>query len=274
MKAVEVRDAVRNHYATIAKQLPAKSSSCGCAPSCCSPNGRAIDVEDDSYSAQIGYTPEERAAVPVGTDMGLGCGNPQVIAALKEGEVVVDLGSGGGLDCFLAAQKVGPTGRVIGVDMTPEMINRARRNVQKSGVKELKEIVEFRLGEIEKMPIDDNVADVVISNCVINLSPEKENVFAEIFRVLKAGGRVAVSDVVALQEMPADLKQHTLALSGCVSGASAVDDLQKMMRDAGFIDINIDVDPKSHEFIASWIPEFSAEKYIASAKITARKPDA
>ena len=203
----EIRKVVRKGYAKIAKQ----DSSC-CAPvkSCCGSTDLAQDI-----SRNIGYTEEELKAVPEGANLGLGCGNPIALASLKEGETVLDLGSGAGFDCFLAASRIGGKGRVIGVDMTPEMVEKARENARKVNSAN----VEFRLGEIENLPVADNSVDVVISNCVINLSPEKGRVFTETLRVLKPGGRLMISDIVLLKELPDVLRNSIEAYVGCLSGA-------------------------------------------------------
>ncbi len=210
----------------------------------------------------------ELAAVPDGANLGLGCGNPQAIAAMQPGEVILDLGSGAGFDCFLAAQQVGPTGRVIGVDMTHEMLAKARENAAKVGATN----VEFRLGELEHLPVADNTVDVAISNCVINLVPDKAQVFRETFRVLKPGGRVAISDVVNKTPLSAELKTDTALLCGCVAGAAPVDELSGWLRDAGFVDIEITPKPESREVIATWAPGRGIEDYVVSAMIEARKP--
>jgi SAM-dependent methyltransferase len=216
----------------------------------------------------MGYSPEELAAAPEGADLGLGCGNPQAIAALRSGETVLDLGSGGGFDCFLAAKRVGKTGQVIGVDMTPEMVAKARRNARKVEAAN----VEFRLGEIEHLPVADASVDVILSNCVINLSPDKSAVFREAFRVLKAGGRLAIADVVAVKDMPPELAQSLEAMTGCVSGSSPVVELETLLRQAGFEDVRIEPKPESGAIIAQCMP--GAEAYVASASIEARKPGA
>jgi arsenite methyltransferase len=219
-------------------------------------------------SLKLGYTEEELAAVPDGANLGLGCGNPQAIAALKPGEVVVDLGSGAGFDCFLAARAVGPQGAVIGVDMTPEMVAKARENARKAGHAN----VEFRLGEIEHLPIADGVADVIISNCVINLAPDKPAVYREAFRVLRPGGRLAVSDVVATAELPQEWLADMQLLSACIAGAARVDEVEGMLREAGFVDIDIRAKEDSREFIREWEPGHKLEDYVLSAAMTAAKP--
>ncbi|MCK5166124.1 MAG: arsenite methyltransferase, partial [Rhodospirillaceae bacterium] len=219
-------------------------------------------------SAFFGYSKAEMDLVPEGANLGLGCGNPQAIAEMVAGEVVIDLGAGAGFDAFLASGKVGAGGRVIGIDMTHEMLSKARANAVKGGYKN----VEFRLGEIEYMPIADNSGDVIISNCVINLSPNKEQVFKEAFRVLKPGGRVAVSDVVATADFPDEIANDMELLSGCVSGASPVSDIEKWLSDAGFEKISVDVKEESREGIKDWAPGRGIENYVASAVITAKKP--
>ncbi len=227
MKETEVKKAVREGYAAIAR---GKRSCCGPVSSCCSEAGLAQTV-----SRNVGYNDEELASVPEGANLGLGCGNPVALASLVEGEVVLDLGSGAGFDCFLAANRVGKKGKVIGVDMTPEMIEKARENAEKGGY----ENVEFRLGEIENMPVADNSVDVVISNCVINLSPDKSRVFSEAFRVLKPGGRLMVSDIVLLKELPEFVQNSISAYVGCISGAMVKDRYLETIRGAGFHEVRI-----------------------------------
>lgn len=253
----EVRNMVREQYGKVAEI----GASAGCAPSCCSaPNAAS--------SLQLGYSSEELASLPDGADMGLGCGNPQAIAALKAGETALDLGSGGGFDCFLAAKQVGPTGRAIGVDMTAQMVDKARKNAQKAGATN----VEFRLGEIERLPVADGEVDVILSNCVINLSPNKPRVFAEAYRVLRPGGRLAISDVVMLKPVPPELQAKAEALIGCVSGAATVEELRRALADAGFADVRVTPRPESRAFISQWLPGSGAEDYVASATIEATKP--
>lgn len=227
MKPEEIKKVVREGYAKIAKQ---GSSCCALVDSCCGGADLAEDI-----SKEIGYSEEDIKIVPEGANLGLGCGNPVAIASLKEGEIVLDLGSGAGFDCFLAADKVGKSGRVIGVDMTPEMIEKARRNARKGNY----ENVEFRLGEIENLPAADNSVDVIISNCVINLSPDKQRVFKEAFRVLKAGGRLMLSDIVLLKELPDFIKNSVSAYIGCLSGAIMRDEYIGTIKAAGFDEVRI-----------------------------------
>lgn len=265
LEADAARRQVRADYAKVAQASDA-GARCGVESSCCG-------VSDDGaintlISTRLGYSAEDLAAVPAGADMGLGCGNPRAIASLQPGELVLDLGSGGGFDCFLASPEVGDSGRVIGVDMTPDMLSKARDNAVRGKFAN----VEFRLGEIEHLPLADATVDVIVSNCVINLSPNKPQVFREAFRVLKAGGRVAVSDVVATVELPAELRNDTLLVSGCMGGASLVEDLRAMMADAGFVDIRIEPKDETREFISDWAPGRGLEDYVVSANIEAVKP--
>lgn len=268
MKAIEadtIRQRVRDSYSEVAESNSA-GEDCGVVSSCC---GAAAEPAINAVaSVRMGYSETDVNSVPAGADMGLGCGNPQAIASLQPGEVVVDLGSGGGFDAFLAAREVGADGRVIGVDMTPAMISKARMNADKAGLQQ----VEFRLGEIENLPIADASVDVIISNCVINLSPEKQRVFHEAFRVLKAGGRLAVSDVVASIELPRELREDPVLYSGCMAGASLIDDLKDMLDAAGFSDINITPKDTSRSFIQDWAPGRGVEDYVISAHIEALKP--
>lgn len=226
MKPDEIKKAVREAYAKAAK----RGSSCceQTRSSCCAPDAST------TTSSCVGYTQSDLKSVPEGADMGLGCGNPVAIASLQEGQTVLDLGSGGGIDCFLAAKKVGKKGKVIGVDMTPEMIDKARMNAEKSNYGN----VEFRLGEIEHLPVADNSVDVVISNCVINLSTDKGKVLKEAYRVLKPGGKIAISDLALLKELPEDIRNSIQAYTGCIGGAILLDEYKKNVKTAGFKNIS------------------------------------
>ncbi len=262
----EIREAVRENYSRVAEN---NANNCGCATddgnSCCAPETTGSFYH---ISAQLGYSENELQAIPEGANLGLGCGNPQAIAAIKKGEIVLDLGSGAGFDVFLAANQLGNTGLAIGVDMTPKMISTARENARKGGYTN----VEFRLGEIEYLPVADNSVDVAISNCVINLSPEKQKVFDEVFRVLKPGGRIAVSDVIATTVLPEKVLEDMALYSSCISGASTTDELEAMLTQAGFTDIKISPKDESREFIREWAPGTTIHDYIVSAAIEARKP--
>lgn len=253
-----VREQVRSRYAKIAQ-----SSDACCAGSCCA----QTSLGNGALSARLGYSEDELTTVPDGSNLGLGCGNPQVIAALQPGEVVLDLGSGGGFDCFLAARQVGAAGRVIGVDMTPEMIAKARANARTNAF----ENVEFRLGEIEHLPVADSSVDIIISNCVINLSPAKEQVFREAYRVLRPHGRLAVSDVVAISTLPEKVRSNMDAHCGCVAGAATVAEIEDMLRRAGFAEIVVTVQESSDQFIRDWFPGSGVENHVRSAAITAYK---
>jgi len=265
VKADAVRQHVRKSYAEVA-EASNEGDCCGVEASCCG-------VSDDSaintlISTRLGYSEDDLDKVPDGADMGLGCGNPRAIASLRPGEIVVDLGSGGGFDAFLAAHEVTESGHVIGIDMTPTMISKARHNAEKGKFSN----VEFRLAEIEHLPIADNTADIIISNCVINLSPHKELVFADAFRVLKPGGRLAISDVVATAVMPDEMKNDPILHAGCMAGASLIDELETMMKDAGFEQVSITPKDESREFIRDWAPGRGGEAYVVSAYIVAVKP--
>ncbi|MFT5225537.1 MAG: arsenite methyltransferase [Polaribacter sp.] len=259
------RQSVRDAYAQVANASN-EGNAHGIESSCCG-------VSDDSaintlISTRMGYSEEDLGNVPNGADMGLGCGNPRAIASLKAGEVAVDLGAGGGFDCFLASQEVGPSGHVIGVDMTPDMLSKARNNATKGKYKN----VEFRLGEIEHLPIANNTADVILSNCVINLSPNKDQVFKEAFRVLKPGGRLAISDVVATVELPEEMKNDPMLIAGCMGNASLVDDLEAMIKAAGFESVKIQPKDESKDFIRDWAPAHNVTDYVVSASIEGIKP--
>ena len=262
----EVRKAVRKNYGSVAR---GGRGCCGAEEGeSCRPE--AAPAQTKGVSERMGYSPEEVGSVPAGADMGLGCGNPQAIAGLQPGEAVLDLGSGGGIDCFLAAKRVGERGRGLGVDMTPEMVEKARANAARGGYGN----VEFRLGEIERLPVSDASVDVVISNCVVNLSPDKPAVFREAYRVLKPGGRLAISDVVASAELPEEARRDLAAWSGCMSGAATVEQLTGILRAEGFVDVGIEPKDESREFIKDWSPGRSIADYIVSAAIKARKPPA
>ncbi|MHC4518030.1 MAG: arsenite methyltransferase [Planctomycetota bacterium] len=254
-----IRRQVRQWYADVAQS---RHNGC-CAASCCN---TAPSGTQDAATA-LGYSQEETDGAPVGANMGLGCGNPQAIADLKPGETVLDLGSGGGFDCFLATPRVGQSGRVIGVDMTAEMVGKARANAEKTDY----ENVEFRLGEIEHLPVADNTVDVIISNCVINLSPDKRQVFRDAYRVLREGGRLAISDVVAVKPLPDRLRSRLDAYCGCIAGAALVSDLERMLKDAGFEDVVIELKQESKALIRTWFPDSGCEEYVISATIEARK---
>lgn len=275
-KTEGVRQAVREGYGQIAKG----ESPC-CSPSCC---GGSTAEQQQELVERIGYSAEELAGLPDGANMGLSCGNPSAVAGLKPGEVVVDLGSGGGFDAFIVGKKVGAAGRVIGVDMTPEMLAKARRNTaayeKRTGLKN----VEFRMGEIEHLPIADNSVDVIISNCVINLSPDKQQVWNEAFRVLKPGGRVAVSDLALLKPLPEKAVVRIEALIGCIAGAVLVDETDRMARAAGFGAVKLESktvyvdsmtewsDPLYQEIIHALPAGSKASDYITSLNVTAVKP--
>jgi len=256
MKKENVKEIVRQHYA----EKALRGQSC-CSPtqeaSCCS----GVD-ESQLVSLGIGYSMDDLKSVPEGANLGLGCGNPVALASLKEGETVLDLGSGAGFDAFLSAQRVGKSGKVIGVDMTPEMLAKARENAEKGGYLN----VEFRQGEIENLPVDDKSVDVIISNCVINLSPDKPQVFKEAFRVLKPGGRLMVSDMVLLKELPARVKKSAEAYAGCIAGAAMKDDYLKMIREAGFKDVKIHNTAEVRKAKMFGLP-------LVSAKVEAIKPE-
>jgi SAM-dependent methyltransferase len=264
MDSAEIKDLVRARYGGIA----AGSLADCCVPvasACCDASS---DTTVDDKARSMGYSAEELAAVPDGANLGLGCGNPQAIAAIQPGEVVVDLGSGAGFDCLLAARQVGPTGHVIGVDMTHEMLARARENAARVGATN----VEFRLGDIEYLPIADNTADVILSNCVINLVPDKAQVFRDAFRVLKPGGRLAISDVVNIKPLTAELAGDRALICGCIAGAAPSTQIEMWLQAAGFRDVCVMVKAESRELVATWAPGRGIEDHVASAIIEARKP--
>ncbi len=265
-KKEKIKRTVREAYGKIAR-----SEATGCWPksdtSCC--GTRTFDT--DQASSLMGYSNEEMASVPEGSNLGLGCGNPVVIASLKEGETVVDLGSGGGFDCFLAARQVGDAGLVIGVDMTPDMISKARANAEKAEVNN----VEFRLGEIEHLPIADGTANIIISNCVINLSPDKASVYREAFRVLKPGGRLSISDILATGPLPEEVRENLALVSACIGGAATIEETKQVLSEEGFVNVNIrnkTVDREAVNDLTSAGFAETALDYVISATIEAVKP--
>jgi arsenite methyltransferase len=257
-----IRNEVRTHYGQVART----GGSC-CGPTCCTPESPKVDPAETAR--RLGYAADDVTAAPEGANLGLGCGNPQAIASLQPGETVVDLGSGGGFDCFLAARQVGATGRVIGVDMTADMIARARDNATRAGHPN----VEFRLGEIEHLPVADRMADVIMSNCVINLSPDKPSVFREAFRVLRPGGRLAISDVVALRPLPESVKGDLALYTGCVAGAATIEETTSLLQQAGFVEIEVHVDAAATRTMAEMTPGQDLASLAASASIRARRPE-
>jgi arsenite methyltransferase len=275
----EIREAVRESYGKIARyggvssETSEKSSCCGSfvifpetikQPSCCGPT----DFSAKNISAVMGYSKQDIGSVPEGANMGLGCGNPVALASLKSGETVVDLGSGGGFDCFLAAKEVGENGKVIGVDMTPDMVSKARKNAENMGTKN----IEFRLGEIEHLPVADNNADIIMSNCVINLSPDKASVYRDAYRVLKPGGRLAISDIVATAHLSDEIKKNLELVSACVGGAATIDETEDILKQCGFQDIKITKKDESRALISEWAPGSNAGDYVVSAYIEAVRP--
>ncbi len=304
-----VRAAVRESYGKIARDNGANTETtqadcdCGCGPapvniesaqtasccgpsdgmadaaSCCGPSDGMADAAScggqsttttERMSAIVGYSKEDVESVPEGANMALGCGNPVALASMKPGETVVDLGSGGGFDCFLASKEVGETGKVIGVDMTPAMISLARKNVAKMETNN----VEFRLGEIENLPMADNTADIIMSNCVINLSPDKQSVYREAFRVLKPGGRLSISDVLATAQLPEKVRNDLALVGACIGGAATTEDVTEMIEQAGFQEITITPKDNNRELLKEWDPARSenALDYVTSAYIEAVKP--
>ncbi|MFB6123761.1 MAG: arsenite methyltransferase [Haloferacaceae archaeon] len=245
---------VRDRYARIA----ASNDAC-CGDAC----------DDTERPTDLGYSAADVEVAAAGADLSLGCGNPKAIADLSAGDTVLDLGSGGGFDCFLAAQEVGRDGHVVGVDMTPEMLDAARDNATANDV----DNVEFRLGEIEHLPVRDSCIDVVISNCVVNLSPSKAQVFRECYRVLRPGGRLAISDVVSTAALPEEVRRDPDSVAACITGASPVDDLDAMLTAAGFVGVDITPDDESAAFIDDWDDDRELSDYVVSATIEARKPE-
>ncbi|WP_254547432.1 arsenite methyltransferase [Halomarina pelagica] len=257
--ADEQRRIVRERYAEIATD--ADGSDC-CESDCCASSNL------DARTRELGYDDADLDSVTEGANLGLGCGNPTAIAGLADGETVLDLGSGAGFDCFLAARAVGPTGLVVGVDMTPEMVEKARENAIRNEV----DHVEFRLGEIEHLPMADGTVDAIISNCVVNLSPDKQRVFEEAFRVLRPGGRLAISDVVRTAPFPDEVRDDPEALAACVSGAATIDELERWLDAVGFDAISITPKDDSQSFIRTWDETRDLSEYLVSSVIEARKP--
>lgn len=283
-----LREKVLEGYAKIAKDgqwsgvqaAPSSAGSCCGGGGCCGPT----TLTAGQVAQAVGYSDEELSALPEGANMGLSCGNPTAIAALKPGEVVLDLGSGGGMDCFMAGPRVGTTGRVIGVDMTPDMLAKARRNIESYHSQSGLDNVEFRLGEIEHLPVADAAVDVVLSNCVINLSPDKAQVWREVARVLRPGGRVAISDLALLRPLPDAVVADVEALVGCIAGAQLVEDIHAEMEAAGLTDIRLTGKPEYVQAMTAWqdplyqkianaLPEGATmADYVTSLDIAARKP--
>ncbi len=260
----KIRQQVREHYGKVATG----GAGCGCGPqssdSCCSPD-QALGGQ---VGTMMGYTSTDLDSVVEGANMNLGCGNPVALASLQPGETVLDLGSGGGFDCFLAARAVGPEGRVIGVDMTTEMVAKARTNAESMQA----ENVSFRLGEIEHLPVSDASIDIILSNCVINLSPDKKQVWREAFRVLRPGGRLSISDIVALKPLPENVQEHVAFYTGCVAGAAEVATIEAELAASGFSEVTVRLRPESRQMIGRWFPGSGVDDYVASAEIEARKP--
>ncbi|NQT22751.1 MAG: arsenite methyltransferase [Candidatus Omnitrophica bacterium] len=268
MDARKIKKVVKDAYGKIARD----KGGCGCSSSGCG-------TDSAQFAKSIGYTEEELKNIPKEANMALSCGNPTALASLKEGETVLDLGSGAGFDCFLAASKVGKNGKVIGVDMTPEMIKKAKSNADRNGIKN----VEFRFGEIENLPVENNSVDVIISNCVLNLAPDKSKVFQEIYRVLKPGGRIAISDMALKKELPEKIKKNVEAYVGCVSGAVLISEYERIVKSSGLKDVNIALsaksncaasdseDPISKAVLDAMEESESLEGYIASIYVEGHK---
>jgi len=289
----DVREAVRQGYAKIAqsgtmsgsREMLADTtdtpSSCGCSDGgCCGP----VTLSPDQVAQAVGYTSADLEHLPEGANMGLSCGNPTALASLKPGETLLDLGSGGGFDCFIAGPRVGPTGRAIGIDMTPDMLTKARKNLDAYHTRSGLDNVEFRLGEIENLPVADRTADVVISNCVLNLSPDKPRVWREIARVLKPGGRAAISDLALRRPLPEAVREDLESLVGCIAGADLIEDIERDIRAAGLTDIELVTKPgyvtamtdnndPLYQKIQQALPEgTTAADFVTSLEITAKKP--
>lgn len=259
----ERREQIRENYSQVALK---GTGGCCCSPGCCSSDSSSDVI---ATTKNLGYSEEDLQNMPHQANMGLGCGNPLAFASLQAGETVLDLGSGGGFDCFLACRQVGDSGHVIGVDMTPEMVKLARKNAEESGYKN----VEFRLGEIEHLPVPNDVIDVIISNCVINLALDKHKVIKEAYRVLKPGGRIAISDVVATADIPDAIKDDFSSLASCIAGAEDVETIEKMLRNSGFTNIRMIPKDNSKSVIKGWLPGKNAEDFVASYIIEAQKSE-
>ena len=271
---MNTNEAIREKVGRLYAQIAEGSSRTCCdeaepEQNCCEDTISRGSLGYGENSGRLGYSVQEMQSVPEESNLGLGCGNPNAIASLKPGETVLDLGSGAGFDCFLASREVGATGLVIGVDMTPEMLRKARANADKDGFAN----VEFRLGEIEHLPAGDETVDVIISNCVINLSPEKEKVYQEACRVLKPGGRLAVSDIVSNSPLPEAIRRNPENYCGCIAGAATMEEIRSMLADAGFTDIKIEPKENSKKFIKDWLPDTGVENYVVSADIRAVKTE-
>ncbi|ELY86249.1 arsenite methyltransferase [Natrialba taiwanensis] len=278
----EQHETVRDRYAEVASDDTGcceSSSNADCGSGTESPTSDDTDTEtltgcctndetSTTWAEQVGYSSEEIESVPTDANLGLGCGNPTAIANLIQGQTVLDLGSGGGFDCFLAANEVGTDGHVIGVDMTPEMIEKARANSEENDT----ENIEFRLGEIEHLPVSDDTIDVIISNCVINLSPDKRQVFEEAYRVLRPGGRLAISDIVLTAELPDELRADLDSIAECVGGATRIKKLEGLLEEAGFQDIQIEPQDETQDFIREWGDDRDLDEVLISATIRAHKP--
>lgn len=258
----EMREQIRQSYESVALK---GETSCGCG--CGQDDSENNPLNLKMLSINNGYVESDLIGIPNAANMGLGCGNPIAMAAIKPGETVLDLGSGGGFDCFLARRQVGETGFVIGVDMTAAMIKLSRKNAEESGYSNM----EFRLGEIEHLPVADGSVDVIISNCVINLSLDKEQVFSEAYRVLKPGGRLSISDIVATAELPQELKLDLSMLTGCVSGAEYIHHLENMLHAVGFVNVRMYPKDNSRQLLSTWAPGRNIEEYVASFIIEATK---
>jgi arsenite methyltransferase len=259
----KIRKSVQEQYGKIVENVTQIQEEPSNSPCCGGTHTSAHEI-----AQALGYSNQEIDSAPQGANLGLGCGNPNAIASLKPGEIVLDLGSGGGFDCFLAAKQVGDNGKVIGVDMTTEMLIKARENAIKIQANN----IEFRLGEIEHLPVEDQSIDVIMSNCVINLSPDKTQVFKDAFRVLKPGGRLAISDIVATAKIPEAIQKDLAMIAACIGGAESIENIETMLQAVGFKDIKIQPKDESKSFIRKWVPDMKLEDSVVSATIEAIKP--